>query len=193
MAFKKPRIKAPAAPAAQSRDECAAQIRQIGDLQRAIARRTADMNDAIAAITAQHQPQLDADAAEVKRLSASVQAWCEAHRHDITDGGRVKTANLITGEVAWRQRPPSVKVTKVEAVIKTLKALALGRYLRTKEEIDKDAILAAHAAARSAPADNPARAALIAEADKLSGVSGIEVVTGVEDFAITPFEQELVA
>ena len=186
------RLKTPAAAAPQTRDAVAADIRTIGDLQRQITRVSADMNDAIAAITAQHQPELDRLAADVKRLHAGVQTWCEANRADITDGGKVKFANLITGEVNWRQRPPSVKITKADLVLKTLKALGLGRYIRTKEEIDKDTILAAHSAARLAPSTDPARAELLAEADKLASVSGIEIVTGVEDFAIVPFEQEAV-
>lgn len=187
------KIKAAAAAAPQSRDECAAEIASIGTHQRAISRLQGEMNDAIAAITTQYQPELARLAAKVKRGAAGVQAYCEANRAALTDAGRVKFANFVTGEVAWRQRPPSVKITKVEAVIKTLKALGLGRYLRSKEEIDKDAILAAHNAARSTPAADPARAALAAEADKLASVSGIELVTGVEDFAVTPFEQEVPA
>lgn len=189
----KSKLKAAAAAAPQTRDECAAEISEIGNRQRAITRIQADMNDAISEITARHQPALDALGAEVKRLAAGVQAYCEANRAALTEDGRVKFANFVTGEVTWRQRPPSVKITKVEAVIKTLKALGLGRYLRTKEEIDKDAILAAHSAARGAPAGDPQRAALLAEAEKLQGVSGVEVITGVEDFAIVPFEQEVAA
>ena len=111
---------------------------------------------------------------------------------EVTSGGRSKTVALPAGEIAWRQRPPSVKITKADLVLKTLKALGLGRYIRTKEEIDKDTILAAHSAARLAPSTDPARAELLAEADKLAAVSGIEIVTGVEDFAIVPFEQEAV-
>ena len=187
----KSKIKAAAASAPQTRDDCAAEIRAIGDLQRGITRQQADMNDAIAVITARHQPELERLGAEVKRRAAGVQAYCEANRAELTDGGRVKFANFLTGEVTWRQRPPSVKITKVEAVIKTLKALGLGRYLRTKEEIDKDAILAAHSAAKSTPATDPARGQLVAEAEKLASVSGIELVTGLEDFAIVPFEQEV--
>lgn len=184
------RLKTPAAAAPQTRDAVASDIHVIGDLQRQATRHAADMNDAIAAITARHQPELDRLAAEVKRLAAGVQTWCEANRADITDGNKTKTANLITGEVSWRQRPPAVKVTKADLVMKTLKALGLSRYLRTKEEIDKDAILAAHSAARQAPQTDPARAQLLAEAERLQAVSGIEIVTGLEDFAIVPFEVE---
>lgn len=157
----------------QSRDDAAADIRKIGDLQRAMLRTSTEMNDAIAHITAQFQPHLDATAEQLKTLQDGVQGYCEAHRHELTNEGKVKTANLITGEVQWRQRPPSVRISKSEVVLETLARLGLSRFIRTKEEVNKDAIL-----------DEP---------DAVRGVAGITVVTGVEDFVITPFEQEVKA
>ena len=154
----------------QTRDDAAADIRKIGDIQRESLRTTAEMNDAIAHITASYQPVLDALGEQIKTLQEGVQGYCEAHRDELTDAGRVKTANLVTGEVQWRQRPPSVSVRGAESVIETLFRLSLGRFVRVKNEVNKEAILN--------------------EPDAVRGVAGITVVTGVEDFVITPFEQE---
>lgn len=153
----------------QSRDEAAADIRKIGNLQRQAQRFTADMNDEIAHVTQIYQPRLDAINDQLKTLQEGVQGYCEAHRVELTDGGKVKTANLITGEVQWRQRPPSVSVRGSDAVIEMLKRLGLARFIRSKEEINKEAVLN--------------------EPDEVRGVAGLTVVTGVEDFVITPFEQ----
>jgi phage host-nuclease inhibitor protein Gam len=153
----------------QSRDEAAADIRKIGDLQRSLTRASTEMNDAIASITQNFQPRMDAIREQLVTLQEGVQGYCEAHRLELTDGGKVKTANLITGEVQWRQRPPSVSVRGSETVIQMLKRLGLGRFVRTKEEVNKEAILN--------------------EPDEVRGVAGLTVVTGVEDFVITPFEQ----
>lgn len=154
----------------QSRDDCAADIRKLGELQRELTRAAADMNDEIAKITAAAQPHMDDLKGRIELLQTGVQAWCEANRDTLTDGGKVKSANLITGEVSWRQRPPSVSVRGVDAVIDTLKRLGLGVFVRTKEELNKEAILN--------------------EPHQVRGVAGLQVVTGVEDFAIVPFEQE---
>lgn len=154
----------------QSRDDAAADIRKIGDLQRQMSRAATEMNDAIAEITAQFQPHLDEVGKQINTLQDGVQGYCEAHRQELTNDGKVKTANLITGEVQWRQRPPSVRLSKSEVVLETLARLGLSRFIRTKEEVNKDAIL-----------DEP---------DAVRGVAGITVVTGVEDFVITPFEQQ---
>lgn len=157
----------------QSRDEAALYIRQIGDMQRQLLRSQAEMNDAIAHITASYQPALEAKGGQLKLLQEGVQSYCEANRADLTNGNKVKTANLVTGEIQWRQRPPSVSVRGAESVIETLTRLGLSMFVRTKEEINKEAIL-----------NDP---------EKVKGVAGITVVTGVEDFVITPFEQEVTA
>ncbi len=154
----------------QNRDEAAAEIRKIGDLQREFFRAQAAMNDDIAVITASAQPVLEQIKTQITSLQEAVQGYCEANRDDLTNGGKVKTANLVTGEIQWRQRPPSVRVSKSELVLETLARLGLMRFIRTKEEVNKDAIL-----------DEP---------DAVRGVAGLTIVTGVEDFVITPFEQE---
>ncbi len=153
----------------QNNGEAAADIKQIGDLQRNFARTQAEMNDAIAHITQTYQPTLETISDALKKLQEGVQFYCEANRDDLC--GKGKTANLVTGEVQWRQRPPSVRVTGAESVIETLHRLGLDAFVRTKEEVNKEAIL-----------NDP---------DGVKGVAGITVVTGVEDFVITPFEQEV--
>lgn len=168
------KLKKPAATyAPQTKDDAAADITKLGDLQRELSRMTADMNDNIAAITASWQPQLEGIKGMIEVLQQGVQTWCEANRSALTDGGKVKTANLVTGEVSWRQRPPSCQVRNAEAVLETLQRMGLGKFVRTEEEVNKEAILN--------------------EPDAVRGIAGITVVTGVEDFTITPFEQKVEA
>ncbi len=164
------RIKAPAlVNVGQTRDQIAADIKALGDVQRMFTREVADMNDALGEITKAHQPALEALTAEIEALQAGIQTWCEAHRADLTHGGKVKTCNLITGEIQWRQRPPSVRIRAQDVVIETLERLGFGRFVRIKKEVNKDAILAEPAA--------------------VDGIAGISIASGVEDFVITPFEQ----
>lgn len=145
-------------------------IRVLGDLQREFERRRGEMNDAIAAITQEHQPHLEASAARIKALQEGVQSWCEAHRVELcgVDDKQGKTANFVTGTVSWRQRPPSVSIRGADAVIETLDRMGLTRFVRSKDEINKEAILN--------------------EPDAVRGIAGIKIVTGIEDFIVQPFE-----
>ncbi|HGU1528801.1 TPA: host-nuclease inhibitor Gam family protein [Escherichia coli] len=145
-------------------------MRRIGDLQREAARLETEMNDAIAEITEKYASQIAPLKTSIETLSKGVQGWCEANRDELTNGGKVKTANLVTGDVSWRQRPPSVSIRGVDAVMETLERLGLQRFIRTKQEINKEAILL--------------------EPKAVAGVAGITVKSGIEDFSIIPFEQE---
>ena len=165
------RIKsAAAAYVPQNRDAVITDIKRIGDLQREASRLETEMNDAIAEITEKYASQIAPLKTSIETLSKGVQGWCEANRDELTNGGKVKTANLVTGDVSWRQRPPSVSIRGVDAVMETLERLGLQRFIRTKQEINKEAILL--------------------EPKAVAGVAGITVKSGIEDFSIIPFEQE---
>ncbi|EFS0442331.1 host-nuclease inhibitor protein Gam [Salmonella enterica subsp. enterica serovar Newport] len=171
MAKKVSRLKAAAAfYTPQSKEQVSVDIKKIGDIQRELTRIEADANDQIAVIMNQNTPKIEALRAELDVLQKGVQTWCEANRSSITKGSS-KTANLITGEVAWRTKPDSVSIKGVELVLEALKKLKLDRFIRRKEEINKDAILA--------------------DKKAVENIKGISIVSGKEVFSITPFEQEI--
>ncbi|EOA1531578.1 host-nuclease inhibitor Gam family protein [Salmonella enterica subsp. enterica serovar Braenderup] len=171
MAKTKSRLKAAAASyTPQSKEQVSIDIKKIGDIQRELTRIEADANDQIAVIMNQNTPKIEALRAELDVLQKGVQTWCEANRSSITKGSS-KTANLITGEVAWRTKPDSVSIKGVELVLEALKKLKLDRFIRRKEEVNKDAILA--------------------DKKAVENIKGISIVSGKEVFSITPFEQEI--
>jgi len=169
---KKTRIKstAVAVTVPQSREQAAEAIRQIGESQRELARLTADMNDELSRVKARWEEAAEPHKAKVEALTQGVQVWAEANRDALTQGGKTKTAALTTGEILWRMRPPSVRVTGAEAVLDVLRRLGLTRFIRSKDEINKDAILN--------------------EPEAVAHVAGISISQG-EDFVVAPFEAEL--
>lgn len=171
MTKRKMRLKAAAASyTPQSREQVSSDIKKIGDIQRELTRIETEINDEIAVITNRNMPTIEALKAELNLLQKGVQTWCEANRDEITDH-KTKTVNLITGEVSWRTRPESVSIKGVDVVIKALKILKLDRFIRVKEEINKEAILA--------------------DKNAVKEIKGISIVSGKEDFSIIPFEQEI--
>ena len=174
MATKKNRMKSTAVAVAvpQSRSMCADDIRRIGDLQREHARVAAELNDRIAELTNQAEPVLADLAQRIAALQTGVQTWCEANRVALLgeDDRHGKTANLVTGEVSWRVRPPSVSIRGADTVLETLLRMGLGRFVRVKNEPNKEAMLN--------------------EPDAVRGIAGITIVSGVEDFIVVPFEAQ---
>jgi phage host-nuclease inhibitor protein Gam len=169
---KKNRLKAPAVAVnvPQSREMAAAAIAEIGRSNRELARLEADMNDELAAVKERHEAAAEPLRLKVQSLTLGVQTWAEANRDSLTQGGKVKTAALTTGEIAWRLRPPSVRVTGADAVLDALRRMGLRRFIREKEEVNKDAILN--------------------EPEAVADVPGISISQG-EDFLVVPFEAEL--
>lgn len=154
----------------QNREQVNAAIRELGVLQRELARIAADMNDELAAVKESYETDAEPRRQRVAALTQGVQIWSEANRDALTQGGKVKTAAFTTGEVAWRLRPPSVRITGKEAVLDALRRLGLKRFIRETPEVNKEAIL-----------NDP---------EAVAHVPGIGISQG-EDFVVTPFEAEL--
>lgn len=156
--------------ACQSKSEVMEKITQIGNKQREIVRLEAEMNDKIAEITEQYKGNISTLQDEVIILTHSAQIWCEANRNSLLEKG-LKTANLIVGEVSWRYRPAKVNVRKEDFVIEQLEQKGLTQFIRVKKNVNKDAVLA--------------------DRQAVQDIDGINIVDGVEDFVITPFEVEV--
>lgn len=158
-----------AVPVPSSRDEVSRDIAALGQQQRELARLEAAMNDELAEVKEKWEKLADPHRQKIGALTTGVQVWCEAHRGELLKGD-AKTAAFPAGEVQWRVRPPRCAIRGAEAVLDTLRRLGLSRFIRSKEEINKDAILN--------------------EPDAVKGVAGISIEQG-EDFVIKPFEAEM--
>lgn len=157
-------------PVPQSLEECADFIARIGELQRERTIIETAMNTDLAARKLCYEQQAKPHSDAILELSKGVHTWCEANRARLTQDGKVKHHRFASGEVKWRKRPPSIVVRGVDAVIELLKSLGLSRFVRTKDEIDREAMLKEPAVAKTVP-----------------GVS----ISEKEDFAIEPFETQL--
>jgi len=153
-----------------TRDEAEACLANIGTAQRRVIGIEAAMNDEIAAIKSRYEAQAAPHNQNITRSFHDLHLWAEANRDSLC-AGKIKTVRMATGEILWRKRPPSVRITGAPAVIERLISFGLTAFVREKQEIDKDAILA--------------------EPDQVKGIKGIKVITDVEDFVAKPFETEI--
>lgn len=155
----------------QTQDEVAVAIKQIGDLEREQVRLSTLQADEKAVIDEKYTAELTALKEQVKPLQKAVQAFCESRRLELTNGGKQKTAYFTTGEVQWRAKPPAVVAKGIEDILESLRNLGLFRFIRTKEELNKEAMLA--------------------EPDIARSISGVTIREGVEEFVIKPNDEEV--
>ena len=125
----------------KNRDEAESYLARIGEIQRDAALNKAVLAEAIARVTAEMEEASAKLTEEHDRLFRGLQLWAEANRHALTDGGKTKTVRLGNGTIAWRLAPPSVHIKGQEAVLEYLKENTIG-FLRTKLEINREAMLA---------------------------------------------------
>lgn len=154
----------------QTKDETVKAVAEIGELQRQRAVIQAQMNEEMAAVKERYEAQAQPLAARMTLLAEGVRMWCEVNRDGLTRGGKTKTVSLPSGEVRWRLSPPKVAIRGAGAVMDALRRLGLTRFIRTREEISKEAILA--------------------EPEAVTMIQGISI-TQKEEFVVIPFETAL--
>ncbi|ADE84761.1 host-nuclease inhibitor Gam family protein [Rhodobacter capsulatus] len=169
---KKTKTKASALPIPQDDSEARSAIREIGDLNRKIARAEADLNDEIAALQEKYGTLVEPLRAEIEAKTEGLKMFCEVNRDRLTRGNKVKFARFTTGEISWKLRPAKVTIRKVDEVLATIKKLGLAaQFIRTKEELNKEAMLANRQLAKT--------------------IAGVTIGSDGEDFIVEPFETEL--
>lgn len=170
MARARVKVAAPVYPVPQTAAEADGTIWTIGLCQRERERIETAMNEELAAVKARYEAAAAPLKVQIEQLSKGLQTFCDANRAALTKDGKVKFHDFAAGRVQWRMRPPSVSVRKVEAVLAELKEMKLTRFIRVKEEPNKEAMLEEPDVARTVP--------------------GVSIVQG-EDFVVTPFETKL--
>lgn len=155
----------------QTEEEVEAAIRRIGELQRLQESLKGEMDGKVAEVKAGYEAPFKQAKNDLEATAQGVQTWCEANRAKITRSGKVKFQRFLAGEVSWRNRPPKVTVRGVKNVMQRLIDLGLSQFIRTKHEIDKEAMLA-----------DPERA---------SAIDGVSIGSAGEDFVIKPLETSI--
>lgn len=170
MVRKRIKKQANVAPVPKDMAEARRFVRQIGEAGREAGRIEAELNDKIAALREEYAALAAPCNHRVEELTEGLRIWAEAHREELTRGGKRKSVDLGTGEIGWRLRPPRVLLRNVAGVIESLQALKLDRFLRTKLEVNKEAVLA--------------------EPEVAEQVKGVTIRQD-EDFFVAPAEDDL--
>ncbi len=130
-------------------DEAAEHIRLIGEAERAIIRHNTELNDAITMLIKGHGATIAGFVKQYEVLGERLYEFAKANRKMLTNNDEKKTITLPTGSFSWRLTPKAVTIKDTKGIIAQLKALKLERFIRTKEEPNKEAMLAEEEVATS--------------------------------------------
>lgn len=184
------RVKAAAAPSkVQNTDELVSALARMTELQAQREGAVADVEAQFAVINQGLDLVLTTIKAEEAALAADIQRYAEVHRAALTDNGKVKTASFATGDVGWRNDPPSVSLPREQAAqVVVIDALAAidAALVRTLRVVDKEAILALHSRFENVPAASLTSVTLGETLAAIEAIPGVRIKTGVEKFFIKP-------
>lgn len=140
--------KQPAIVAPQNKEGLNEFIRQLGELQRQQDELNAALARKLDEVTAETTKLIQPLVERSQALFDGIAAYTSAHREELTEGDKVKTIKLPAGECIWRWSPWAVVLKKkVPEIVAAMKELKLERFIRTKEEPDKEKMLREQAVA----------------------------------------------
>lgn len=128
-------------PIPENLDEAAKFLAQIGEEQRAADKVKSIFNTKVDKLKAEAADDVKPHQEKISQLVEGLFAYAEAHRDELTDSGKRKTVKVPTGTFGWRMTPPAVSLRDIKSILVSLKSLGLKQFIRTNEEIDKEAML----------------------------------------------------
>ncbi|MGF3027990.1 host-nuclease inhibitor Gam family protein [Methylobacterium aquaticum] len=188
-------------PVPQSDAEAELMIAQLGALQRDQAALKAKHDGTIAELEAAYGVAVKQFQERQTAMTDGLAIWASAHRERLTQGGRIKTVQLATGTILWRDGRYAVKYrgAKVEGITGAIQDLitqldvdipaaqaedrrddvtaltakrdTLAGFLRHKVDLDKMAMLASREIGETVP--------------------GVTVSRGPEEFAVEPLASQI--
>lgn len=156
-----------------TRAEADEQLGVLGRAYRSKAAIEVEMQKAMQEATARFSPRLEKITVLIEATERDLTDWCEGHRAELLEG-ESKTATIGVHQVQFRMKPPKVSLRDVEKVIENIKRLKFKNlFLRTKEEVNKEAMLA--------------------HPDKAERIPGVTVKRDEEEIVLSPFALDGVA
>ncbi len=146
-----PRKKVPSVRIPYSTAEVSEFIFRLRDAKRAIEQRTLNANARIGKIQAELAAETAPLQQELDDLAEGLNLYATAHRFELTEGGKVQSAEFGTGRLGWRTTPPRVEIRGLDKVIEWIKSRRLKLFLRAKLEVNKEAMLADPERAETVP------------------------------------------
>ncbi|MFH1309028.1 MAG: host-nuclease inhibitor Gam family protein [Patescibacteria group bacterium] len=99
-----------------------------------------ELNVEVMKLKKQAGKDIKAHKEKINELMNGLCAFAEVKKDELLSG-RSKTINFPYGSISWRITPPKVVFRNESKILHALKDLGLSKFIRTKEEVNKQAIL----------------------------------------------------
>lgn len=125
-------------------------IREIGAERRHCLRIAQNLSERVAALTVEAAIQAAKHKKRGEELFEGLKFYSEVHRARLcADGG--KTKRFAAGSISWRMTNPAVRLKSIDGVLAELQSRNLNKFIRVKNEVNKEAILSWPAEVKDVP------------------------------------------
>ena len=129
----------------ESKEDASEFVRRIGNLKRRISISIADAETKIAEIQKAAADAINGPAEVIQDLLDGLFVFFETNSPELTEDGSRRSVDLVTGTIGERKSPWKVELKGTEEVLAELHRLGIANFIRTKEEVNKEAMLASEA------------------------------------------------
>jgi phage host-nuclease inhibitor protein Gam len=126
----------------QNLAEAAQSLTDIGAVKRRIEELNRALNEEIERAKSEAAKKAVPLAEKRQQLFEGLYVFAGRHRAELTQDGKTRTVSVVSGDFGWRTTPPAVSIRNAEKVLAELHSKGLTAFIRTKEEINKEAMLA---------------------------------------------------
>ena len=142
-------------------------LAELGEAQRELVIAETELSEAIAELQKKYAPLINEFNEKTELLNRQITDFCNKNYQEVFPKSS-RTAKFLTGEISIRQKPNSLNVLNFDLALTHLKEQGLTRFIRTKEDLNKSALL-------SEPAI-------------VEKIDGIEIKKGEEQLNIKPYK-----
>ncbi len=130
-------------PSIKTRTQAEDALREIAELTIARNAATGEMDARLVAVRSEFEPGLTSIEARLEEKTELLKNWAEANPGEFKEG--LKSLSLTHGSLGWRTGLPSLKTLRgwtFDRVLEKIKGAAgLLKYIRTKEEVNKQGLI----------------------------------------------------
>lgn len=132
-------------------DEASTLIRRLGAEQREIERLERELTEKVERLKTSATKKITTRSTRLEQYMEALLQFAQARRDELTEHEERKTVTVSSGKFGWRLAPPSLDVPSPDELLQYLKDHGLERFIRTKEEVNKKALLGEPAAVQEIP------------------------------------------
>jgi len=126
----------------QNLAEAAQSLADIGAVKRRIKELNRALNEEVERAKSEAAKKVAPLAEKSQQLFEGLYVFAERRRAELTQDGKTRTISVVSGDFGWCTTPPAVIIKNIEKVLAELHSRQLTAFIRTKEEINKEAMLA---------------------------------------------------